>query len=478
METVQDRNLFTSPLFCDTAMLKPITALFNHEADPTLLNKLAGVKRALLAATALVAVITLACGFIPQLGRLYPESWHIMRTSTAFATLFCALGLHFSEPRHSGRTHVLSQLLALVVTLVSAVGLCEYIFHTSLGVDTLLAFSQGFTTRFFGKMSPPTACGFLFMGIAMIPIQASRRLARLTADLLVCWLCLVTLVLVSGQVFDAMRMFGISSNAVQSSPLTLFCLILLTLVTVLRRAENGIFSILLGRGIGSTIARTIAPILLVLSFLREIGRNRLVMNFRVPENYVSAAIASVATVVSFLLLLFLTWRIQRMEAEISDLSLRDELTGVRNLRGFHFLGEQALHLAQRSKQPLSVLFIDLDNLKGINDSLGHSTGSAFLVEMAKLLENTFRETDVIGRIGGDEFAVLCQCSHAAMSSAAQRLDEASAIRNSEPGRQFPFSFSVGYVTSEEHKRESLDELLSHADKAMYEEKKRKKLNRD
>jgi diguanylate cyclase (GGDEF)-like protein len=182
--------------------------------------------------------------------------------------------------------------------------------------------------------------------------------------------------------------------------------------------------------------------------------------------------------VSFLLLLFLTWRIQRMEAEISDLSLRDELTGVRNLRGFHFLGEQALHLAQRSKQPLSVLFIDLDNLKGINDSLGHSTGSAFLVEMAKLLENTFRETDVIGRIGGDEFAVLCQCSHAAMSSAAQRLDEASAIRNSEPGRQFPFSFSVGYVTSEEHKRESLDELLSHADKAMYEEKKRKKLNRD
>jgi diguanylate cyclase (GGDEF)-like protein len=419
-----------------------------------------------------------AFGFIPQLGRFYPDSWHIMRTNTAFAALFCALSLHLSEPRHSRRMHVLSRLLALVVTLVSAVVLCEYIFHTSLGVDTLLAFSQGFTTRFFGKMSPPTACGFLLLGVAIIPIQARGRVAKLAADLLVSLLCLVTLVLVSGQVFGAMRMFGISSEAAQSSPLTLFCLVLLTLAAVLRRAENGIFSILLGHGIGSTIARTIAPILLVLSFLREIGRNRLVLSFRVPENYVSATLASLATVVSFLILLFLAWRIQRMEAEINDLSLRDELTGVRNLRGFHLLGEQALRLAQRSKQPFSVLFIDLDNLKDINDSLGHSAGSAFLVEMAKLLENTFRGTDVIGRIGGDEFAVLCQCSDVAISGAAQRLDEAAEIRNSEPGRQFPFSFSVGYVTSERDKRQSLDDLLGHADKAMYDVKKRKKLNRD
>jgi hypothetical protein len=313
-----------------------------------------------------------------------------MRINSAFASLFCALSLHLSEPRRSRKVQVLSQLLALVVTLLTAAVLYEYIFHLSLGIDSLLAFDHGTTVRFSGRMSPPTACGLFFLGVAILPIQSRNRFGRLTADLLVSWLCLVTLVLVSGQVFDAMQMFGISSNAVQSSPLTLFCLILLTLVAVLRRAENGIFSILLGRGIGSRIARSIAPILLVLSFLREIGRNRLVMNFRLPENYVSAAIASVATVVSFLILLLLTWRIQRMEAEISDLSLRDELTGVRNLRGFHLLGEQALHLAQRSKQPLSVLFIDLDNLKDINDTLGHNTGSAFLVEMAKLLEITFR----------------------------------------------------------------------------------------
>jgi diguanylate cyclase (GGDEF)-like protein len=459
-------------------MPKLFPVLLIGEPDPAMLIKLAGAKRAFLAATALVAIVTLAFGFIPQLGLLYPDSWHIMRTNSAFATLFCAVSLHLSEPRHSRRMHVLSQLLALVVALMTAAVICEYIFHVSLGVDSLLAFGRGFTVRFAGKMSPPSACGFLFLAIAIIPIQACRRLANLTADLLVSCLCLVTLVLVSGQVFDAMQMFGISSNTAQSSPVTLFCLVLLTLVAVLRRAENGIFSILLGRGISSRIARALAPILLVLAFAREGARAHLVQALHIPENYATAILGSIATAVSFVVLLFLTWRIHAMETEIHDLSLRDELTGLHNLRGFQMLAEQALRVAERSRAPLSVLFIDLDNLKEINDSLGHSTGSEFLVETAEMIKRVFRESDVTGRIGGDEFAVVCQCSRVAISIAAQRLEAACEQRNSEAGRRFPFSFSIGYVTSDEHAHPSLKHLLGEADKAMYDEKRRRKLNRD
>jgi diguanylate cyclase (GGDEF)-like protein len=249
-------------------------------------------------------------------------------------------------------------------------------------------------------------------------------------------------------------------------------------VAVLRRAENGAFSIFLGSGIGGKIARVLGPILLVLAFLREAGRARLVDTLQIPENYATAMLASIATAVSFVLLLFLTWRIQAMEMEIHDLSLRDELTGLHNLRGFHLLAEQALRLAQRSQMQLSVLFIDLDNLKEINDSLGHSTGSAFLVETAALLKGTFREADVLARVGGDEFAVVCQCSSVAISIAAQRLEAGCAARNDEASRRFPFSFSVGYVTSSENAHQSLKELLAEADKAMYEEKRRKKLHRD
>jgi diguanylate cyclase (GGDEF)-like protein len=135
-------------------------------------------------------------------------------------------------------------------------------------------------------------------------------------------------------------------------------------------------------------------------------------------------------------------------------------------------------MAQRSQQPLSVLFIDLDHLKKINDSFGHDVGSAFLIEIAEILKQTFRETDVMGRVGGDEFAVVCQGSHVAISIAAQRLQAACALRNAESDRRFPLSISIGFVTAEEHARQSLKELLTEADKAMYEEKRRKKLERD
>jgi diguanylate cyclase (GGDEF)-like protein len=179
--------------------------------------------------------------------------------------------------------------------------------------------------------------------------------------------------------------------------------------------------------------------------------------------------------VSLVLLLFLAWWINGMEMEIHDLSLRDALTGLHNLRGFSLLAEQALRLAYRSQLPFSVLYIDLDNLKQINDSMGHDTGSSFLAETGKLLKATFRETDVLGRIGGDEFAVAGHFSPAAIAIAAERLRAASALKNAETDRRHPLSFSIGYATATEHARESLKDLLTAADAAMYEEKRSKKV---
>jgi len=79
----------------------------------------------------------------------------------------------------------------------------------------------------------------------------------------------------------------------------------------------------------------------------------------IPEHFVTAILSSIATMLAMILLLALVWRIRSMETEIHHLSLRDELTGVYNLRGFSLLSEQALLLARRSDLPLSVLFIDL-----------------------------------------------------------------------------------------------------------------------
>jgi len=368
-------------------------------------------------------------------------------------------------------------LLAVVVALFGAAILFEFSLHIFLGIDTLLPCDRGTGDPFPGRPAAQTAGGLFLLGISIILIPAKHRIAVWIADLTAIALSLLVLVLFTGEVFDELHIFSFSTR-IHASEQTLTCLILLTIVALLRRAERGVLSIFLGRGIGATTARVLCPFLIALPIFREIMRVRVTNARIIPEHFVTSILTSIATALSIILLLALVWRINSMEIEIHDLSLRDELTGLYNLRGFSLLSEQVLRLAQRSQLPLSVLFIDLDHLKQINDSFGHDVGSAFLVEIAEILKRTFRETDVMGRVGGDEFAVVCQGSHVAISIAAQRLQEACALRNAKCDRPFPLSFSIGFVTAEEHTRQSLKELLTEADKAMYVEKRRKKLERE
>ena len=451
-------------------------AFANTEPDQNLLDKLVPVKRICLVTVAAIAFIILAAWFIPALGSLLPSGWDVMRSETALALVLGATSLALSEPHNSPRVNTIGRLLAVFAALFAAAVLLEFALHISFGIDTLLPCHQGIGDPFPGRSAAQTAGGLLLLGISVILIPAKNRIAVWTADLVAVALSLLMLVLVSGEIFNAVHIFGFSTR-MHTSQQTLFCLLLLTLVALLRRAERGVLSIFLGHGIGATTARILAPVIVVLPSLREIGRARMIRSQIIPEHYASALLASTATILAFALLLVLVWRINSMETEIRNLSLRDELTGLCNLRGFTLLSEQAIRMAQRSRLPVSVLFIDLDNLKQINDSLGHDAGSACLVETASILKETFRETDVIGRVGGDEFAVVFNGSHVAISIAAQRLRHASDLRNSESGRRFPISLSLGCVTAEEHAEQSLKELLTAADRAMYEEKRRKKLQR-
>ena len=96
----------------------------------------------------------------------------------------------------------------------------------------------------------------------------------------------------------------------------------------------------------------------------------------------------------------------KMQQEIRNLTLRDELTGIYNRRGFFALVEYQFNMAKRSKTGLFMLYADLDNLKIINDTLGHQEGDRALIETADILRNNFRQSDIIARIGGDEFVVF------------------------------------------------------------------------
>ena len=443
------------------------------ESDPELLRKLATVKRLCVLAVASIGVLTLFAWYLPALGNLLPNAWRLMTAETALGLLLSACSLEFSEHRYSPRVKRLSQLLAVLVALLGMAVLGEYAFHIAAGLERIFPFDPNSTSPWPDRPSPQTAFGLTLLGISSVLIRVRGRIAVRIADFVTICLGLLVLVLASGEVFGAMRIFALT-EVTRTSPQTLLCFVLLTVVAFLRRAETGIFSIFLGPGISSRTARVLGPVILVLPFLREIGRQRIVRSQIMPEHYATAILASAAATMSFIFLMLLVYYIQSMEAEIHDLSLRDELTGLYNLRGFRLLAEQALRLAQRSQSPFSVLFVDLDNLKQINDLHGHGVGSATLSETAELIQSTFRETDVIGRIGGDEFAVAGQFSDSAISIAVKRLRDASAARNSIPGHRVALNFSIGHVTSILTEHESLDMLLAKADQSMYEDKRSKK----
>jgi diguanylate cyclase (GGDEF)-like protein/PAS domain S-box-containing protein len=166
---------------------------------------------------------------------------------------------------------------------------------------------------------------------------------------------------------------------------------------------------------------------------------------------------------------------KRAEEELRELSLKDHLTGLLNHRGFFTLAEQQLKLAHRMKKRLVLVFADLDRMKWINDSLGHNIGDLALQEAAQVLNETFRESDIIARIGGDEFAIFgLDIAHESTDVITARLHKNLKHYNSMPDRNYSLSLSVGISRYDFENPCSVEELLSQADQSMYEQKRNKK----
>lgn len=163
---------------------------------------------------------------------------------------------------------------------------------------------------------------------------------------------------------------------------------------------------------------------------------------------------------------------KHMEEELRLLSVTDQLTGLYNRRGFIAFAEQQLKLTSRRKRGVLLFFADLDDMKAINDNFGHEIGDKALVEAAAILRETFRETDIIARIGGDEFAIMTIDSPRVTSDLlVSRLQDRISEHNARHENPFLISMSIGIATSD--KKCSLDELMSIADGRMYENKKKK-----
>jgi diguanylate cyclase (GGDEF)-like protein/PAS domain S-box-containing protein len=165
---------------------------------------------------------------------------------------------------------------------------------------------------------------------------------------------------------------------------------------------------------------------------------------------------------------------KRLEERLQAMSLVDDLTGLCNRRGFFALSQQQLKIEGRTKQEALIFFVDLDNMKRINDALGHQEGDNALVEVASVLKETFRKSDIIGRLGGDEFAVLAiDATRETENVLTSRLQDALAAANQRKPRKYTLSLSTGVARYDPDKPSSLDELIARADALMYEKKRTK-----
>jgi len=165
----------------------------------------------------------------------------------------------------------------------------------------------------------------------------------------------------------------------------------------------------------------------------------------------------------------------RMEGEIRSLSLTDDLTGLYNRRGFTLFAEQQSKLALRMKRNMMLFFCDLDNLKKINDTFGHAVGDTALKEVSTVLRETFRESDIQGRYGGDEFVVLAvdssmDCADNLKIRIQNNLDKL----NLQPDRSYQLSLSIGTAPFDPMKPFSIAEMIVQADASMYRQKQDKK----
>ncbi len=171
-------------------------------------------------------------------------------------------------------------------------------------------------------------------------------------------------------------------------------------------------------------------------------------------------------------------QIEEQSLKLKELALVDELTGLYNRRGFLTLAEHQFKVADRSNSSLALLFMDLDNFKSINDTLGHAEGDKVLVFASDIFRNTFRQSDILGRFGGDEFVVLITDENDTTEDLLKaRLETSLHEFNSERAASYRISTSVGIARRGPEFPCSLEELLKSADSLMYQDKQRKRLGR-
>ena len=404
-----------------------------------------------------VAAATTVLWLAPPLAALAPAGWSKMTLPTALGVLMAAGSLAISRKRRDRWLALIGRITATALlalgSIVLAVSLYLHFFIS--GVPSWLSLIS----------SPQTATAFVLIGLACLLVCKAPKPVRHGADIVVIALFALNLFMLGGHVFLLEPLVSAAGGRL-ISPQTLLCFFLLALVLAGRvMAGDGILSELAGQGTGSRMSRMLLPFVVVAPFALFELITWLEDSGLMPHEESRAVLAPALVLAMLAVIAWMGRRINDLEGRLQRLSTTDELTTVLNRRGLDAVGRHLTHDAARRGTGLLVLFFDLDGLKRVNDTLGHDAGSALIRRFADLLVATFRQNDVIARVGGDEFIVVAEGAPTLVPQLLERLAQAVAADNAEAG-QAEIAYSVGHAEVAPGAG-GLDAAIAYADQMMY-----------
>jgi diguanylate cyclase (GGDEF)-like protein len=435
-----------------------------YRPDQRVTSFLQMAERPALVLVALVAGGILILWNAPFLADFAPGSWSDMSPLTAMGLLLAAGSLALSTPTSSTLAVRSGEIAALTVF--------------ALGTAILGADLTGASALAEGRIllsSPQTAAGLTLVGMCL-SLMRMRSAPLNAADFVAMLLLALILFMAAGHLFGAS--FVSASDGRLFSTQTMFCLTLIGFVIGNRLAlRGGLLSFLVHPGHGGRVARTILPFAVAAPFVAFGLVGYLDDSGILPASMTRSLIVPIVVLGTLAMVGRMGHRIYSLERSLRIQSVTDELTRTLNRRGFFTVADNVTKSALRQGTPLSLCFFDLDGLKRINDTLGHDVGSEVIERFAGLLKLTFRKSDVIARVGGDEFVVLAMGDSEDADRLVGRLAEQVALLNQQTPAERHIAYSIGFTAVDVSSDTGLQNAMARADGFMYEEKRRKRRDR-
>ena len=400
----------------------------------------------------LITGTVLVAWWVPPLAEVLPEVWHLMVGATAATLLTYTLALLILVFRPPSIATFALTGVGLAIAFVGLIG--------------WLAGGDGGPALLFCGPSQPAAPSSLqtlswelLFGLGLLFSQTRSSWSGPATTSLVAAVGLVTLVLVGGHAFGAQRVFNTDERALNSPQTALTMTLLLTAWYALMQRQ-GRWPLATSSTATGELLRLYLPVVvlapLIVSAISAVAAG--LLNWKVPLTLAVSLAGTVAIlVVGLLAVLRRVWVLER---NYLGLAFTDTLTGLANRRGLATLSVPVLAMAKREGHTISVAVVDLVGLKAINDTMGHDVGSQAIVRMARSLEFGLRESDLVARVGGDEFVALGLGPEVGMRDAFNRITPNTSV----PSDNLVPDYSVGIASGPP---DDFERIWSEADRLMY-----------